>query len=186
MNKIKELFRTVHNYFHVPYLHTLLITLTDGKKCYCERTAMTDFVGNESDYLKPRFRWGRFKLIEGVWNLFPYDGHGYIPYKDIVRWEIVSNDEMFKEYEAYRKKYYEEHPVELYLPECRSTLTKDFLKWLNTFNVQENIRNWVDGYGYSDAYHWESPDNLIEYIWKSGALYYNDEKVKSRQEKGKL
>ena len=42
------------------------------------------------------------------------------------------------------------------------------MEWLNQPTTQEMIRNWVDGYGYSDAYNWESPDILMEHIWKAG------------------
>ena len=184
MNRIKKTFK----YFFIPYVHTLLIYHKNGNKYYCERVAHAVFEGNNSDFCKPKFRAGHYKMIEGVWNLFPdIDSNvGYIPFKDIVDWEVLTTEEQFDEYEKYRLDFYENHKQEMYLPERRSSLTKDFLEYLNTPRVQEMIRNWVDGYGYSDAYNWESPDILMEHIWKDAAIKYGGEKVLKLMEPGKL
>lgn len=182
MNRIKRLLK----YFFIPYKHTLLIHHKNGHKYYCERTAHAFFEKNHSEYLHPRFRGGKYKITEGVWNLFPDDGNiGLIPYKDIANWEIISTKEQFDAYRCYRLDYYKNHRQELYLPECRSSLTNDFLEYLNSPRVQEMIRNWVDGYGYSDAYNWENPEILIEHIWKDAARMYGGEKVKKLEEPGK-
>ena len=74
----------------------------------------------------------------------------------------------------------------MYLPERRSTLTKEFLEWINQPGVQLGIRNWVDGYGYSDAYNWENPDILMEHIYKHAAIKYGGEEVKKKMEDGEL
>lgn len=163
--------RAIRNYFNIPYLRTLLITLENGKQIYCERIAHVSFEGNkqwEKSWNDLKGRGGKYKFYEGIWNLFPNDGPVFIHYKDIKAWKFLKTEEDFENYKKYKSKYYKEHPVELYLPENRDFVVKQFLKWLNKENVQEGIRNWVSGYGYSDAYNWESPDILMEHIFRAG------------------
>lgn len=178
-------FRAIKNYFSIPYVRTLLITLNNGKQIYCERIAHTSFEGNKQwtkNWNDLKGRGGKYKIREGIWNLFPDDGPAFIPYKDIKAWKFLKTKEDFEEYEKYRLNYYKEHPVELYLPENRDEITKKFLNWVNLPHVQEGIRNWVSGYGYSDAYNWESPDILMEHIFKAGyTAGQNNKKVKSKK-----
>ena len=174
------IFRKIKNYFSIPYIRTLLVTLDDGEQLYCERVAHTSFEGNKQwnkDWNKIKGRGGKYKIVEGIWNLFPDVGKAYIPYEAIKEWKYLKTQEDFDQYKAYRFRYYKEHPVELYLPEYRDIETQKFLEWLNQPNVQEMIRNWVDGYGYSDAYNWESPDILMEHIYKAGLKEGRDGRV---------
>lgn len=164
-------FRVIKNYFSIPYQRTLLVTLDSGKQIYCERRAFAEFRANKQwlkEWPNLKGRGGKYKIYEGIWNLFPDDGIGFVPLKQIKEWKYLKTQEEFDQYKTYRFRYYKEHPVELYLPENRDIETKKFLKWINQPNVQEMIRNWVDGYGYSDAYNWESPDILMEHIWRAG------------------
>lgn len=165
------IFRVIKNYFNIPYQRTLLVTLDSGKQIYCERRAFASFEANKQwtkSWSDLKGRGGKYKIHEGIWNLFPDDGIGFVPLKKIKDFKYLKDEEDINQYKAYRLKYYEEHPVEMYIPEERDDDTKKFLKWINQPNVQEMIRNWVDGYGYSDAYNWESPDILMEHIWKAG------------------
>lgn len=146
----------------IPYNRFLKISVKSqpDKPLYCRRVAHAVYNDKKRKY----------ELIEGIWNEFPSDGQSYIPYSEINSFKVLETKKDLEEYEKYRMWYYETYPVELYLPECRDELTNKFLKWLNKPNVQEGIRDWVDGYGYSDAYNWESPDILIEHIWKAGYM----------------
>lgn len=180
MKIIKRIFK----YFFIPYKYTILVYHRNGNKYYCERTAHAVFKSNNSTYEKPKFRAGRYKLREGVWNLFPLEGIGYIPFKDILDWEVLTTEEQFNVYKDYRLNFYKSHKIELYLPRQRSSLTNEYLDWLNTPRIQEMIRIWVDGYGYSDAYNWESPNLLMERIWTEAAIKYGGEKVIKLMEHG--
>lgn len=190
MNKWRLLFKK----HYIPYCHTLLITHQNGHKYYCERIAHA--VYQESRHKKPDDDWftnpknkgGKYVLEDGVWNMYPDEEPNvcYVDWKDIVDWEPIVTSEGFDKYREYQLKYFKEHPVEMYLPERRSTLTKEFLEWINQPEVQLGIRNWVDGYGYSDAYNWESPDILMEHIYKHAAIKYGGEEVKKKMEDGKL
>lgn len=165
------IFRVIKNYFSIPYQRTLLVTLDNGKQIYCERRDFAEFKANKQwlkDWPDRKGRGGKYKIHKGIWNLFPDDDIGFVPLNKIKDFKYLKNEEDFNIYEAYRFRYYEEHPIELYIPEERDDDTKKFLKWINQPNVQEMIRNWVDGYGYSDAYNWKSPDILMEHIWKAG------------------
>lgn len=180
-----KLFRAIKNWLTIPYIRTLLVTLDDGTELYCERRVHTDFQGNHKKdwWDNPKGRGGKFVRIEGIWNEYPDDTMGYIPYSSIKKYHVLKIKEDFDKYKEYQLRYFREHPVELYLPECRDELTKEFLEWLNTDRVQLMIRNWVSGYGYSDAYNWENPDILIEHIYKEAAIKYGGEEVLKKMQK---
>lgn len=173
-----KIFRKIKNYFTIPYVRTLQVTLDNGTKLYCSRQAHADFKNNKNDdWMSPRGRGGHFFLNEGIWNEYPDDTCGFIPYEKIKSFKVLTSKEDFEEYKKYQLEYFKKYPVEMYEPERRSDLTKEFLEWLNQPRVQLMIRNWVDGYGYSDAYNWESPDILMEHIYKEVAIKYGGEEV---------
>lgn len=181
-----RIFRKIKNYFTIPYLMTLQVTLDDGTKLYCIRNAHSFFKSSrrsDNDWTKPHGRGGHFIINEGIWNEYPNDTRGFIPYEDIKSFKILTTKEDFEEYKKYQLDYFKKYPVEMYLPECRSEFTKEFLEWLNQPKVQLMIRDWVDGYGYSDAYNWEDPDILIEHIYEAAAIKYGGKKVLEKMKK---
>lgn len=180
-------FRKLLKKQYIPYNDLLLISHRNGQKYYCERKAHAIFQSSyEKSNIYPKRKKGKYILQDGVWNLYPDEEPivGLINWKDIIDWEVVSTPEDYEKYKAYQLKYFKEHPIEMYLPSRRSTLTKEFLEWINLPNVQLTIRNWVDGYGYSDAYNWENPDILMEYIYKSAAKIYGGKSVLNKMEEG--
>ena len=190
MNRWKLLFKK----HYLPYCHVLLITHKNGHKYYCERTAHAVYQErkhkklNDDWWANPKNKGGHYVLEEGVWNLYPDEEPNvcYIPWKDIIDWEPLVTKDGYDKYREYQLEYFKKHPVEMYLPEKRSSLTKEFLEWINQPDVQLAIREWVDGYGYSDAYNWESPDILMEHIYKQVAIKYGGEEVRKKMEDGKF